>query len=234
MTTSVIYADPAGYVGTDGHDIGSFNATYSTARAGDNLTLSPTNPGGNTLGQTLGYYISQNFEQFDTSSVGAGSTVSAVVYEAYCYSDFSTTDFTIEGRIHDFGSLPVTTDDWVAGADLSGKTLLATAPTSSASDGELTWTSESAFLSNIDDTGYTRLILVSKEMTDDSEPIGAEYMALAVDTPPRLIIEYTTLTLIYGRPIADLATTGWAVTPLWSKVDDDPDAPDGTTVTASV
>jgi hypothetical protein len=39
---------------------------------------------------------------------------------------------------------------------------------------------------------------------------------------------------IYARPISDVATTGWSSTPLWSKVDDDPDDPDGTVVSASV
>ena len=28
-------------------------------------------------------------------------------------------------------------------------------------------------------------------------------------------------------------TTGWATAPLWSKVDDDPDSPDATTVTGT-
>lgn len=41
-------------------------------------------------------------------------------------------------------------------------------------------------------------------------------------------------TTVYVAPDADLATTGWSATPLWSKVDDDPDSPDGTTITASV
>lgn len=39
---------------------------------------------------------------------------------------------------------------------------------------------------------------------------------------------------VYARPIADVATTGWSTAPLYSKVDDDPDAPDGTVVSASV
>jgi hypothetical protein len=40
--------------------------------------------------------------------------------------------------------------------------------------------------------------------------------------------------LIYGRPDADIVITGWSTAPLFSKVDDDPDDPDGVTVTASV
>jgi len=35
------------------------------------------------------------------------------------------------------------------------------------------------------------------------------------------------------KPDGDMTTTGWTTTPLWSKVDDDPAAPDGTTITAT-
>lgn len=38
---------------------------------------------------------------------------------------------------------------------------------------------------------------------------------------------------LYARPDADIATTGWATAPLWSKVDDHPDSPDATVITAS-
>jgi len=40
--------------------------------------------------------------------------------------------------------------------------------------------------------------------------------------------------LAYAAPDEDISTVGWAVAPLWSKIDDDPNDPDGTTVTASV
>ena len=425
MPTVVIYAEPATYTDTsDGHDIGSSDATYATARAGSNLTLSPTIPAGNNVGQTTVtgvYYVNQNFEQFDTSYIGSGSTVSAVVYEASCNWDVSTTDFVIEGRIHDFGALPVATDDWVAGADLSSKTLvvtlatsgitvndyntytdvalpaninktgytrllfcskeqtdnstptgdeyvamdsgqwfnpprmtitysgstsvlmvyadvataasvssndvtystaragadlvtdttfvvgqshgtrhfiyesfiefdtvlavgsvtqvdidigadyilnvvtdfviearledygggevttadwvagadlssktlLATAPTTSLSNFELTWTSESAFLSNINDAGYTRIILVSKNTTDDSSAPDSESIDLAELPRPRLIIQYTATDLYDIPPTDDVTTTGWSSTPLWSKIDDDPDSPDATVITAT-
>ena len=38
--------------------------------------------------------------------------------------------------------------------------------------------------------------------------------------------------MAYAAPDADTATTGWSDAPLWSKVDDDPDSPDGVVITA--
>ena len=34
-------------------------------------------------------------------------------------------------------------------------------------------------------------------------------------------------------PTDDVTTTGWSSTPLWSKIDDDPDSPDATVITAT-
>ena len=34
-------------------------------------------------------------------------------------------------------------------------------------------------------------------------------------------------------PTDDVTTTGWTSTPLWSKVDDDPDSPDATVISAT-
>jgi len=39
-----------------------------------------------------------------------------------------------------------------------------------------------------------------------------------------------TLTLHAISPTDDVTTTGWSSTPLWSKIDDDPDSPDGTVI----
>lgn len=41
------------------------------------------------------------------------------------------------------------------------------------------------------------------------------------------------LTLQTVSPDADVTTTGWTTTPLWSKIDEDPASPDGTIITAT-
>lgn len=40
-------------------------------------------------------------------------------------------------------------------------------------------------------------------------------------------------TLHAVSPTDDVTTTGWSSTPLWSKIDEDPDSPDGTVITAT-
>jgi hypothetical protein len=39
--------------------------------------------------------------------------------------------------------------------------------------------------------------------------------------------------LTHAMPSDDVTTTGWSSTPLWSKIDDDPDSPDATVITAT-
>lgn len=48
-----------------------------------------------------------------------------------------------------------------------------------------------------------------------------------------IVITGQTVTLTYIAPDADTTTTGWSSTPLWSKIDDDPDSPDATVITGT-
>jgi hypothetical protein len=40
-------------------------------------------------------------------------------------------------------------------------------------------------------------------------------------------------TLVPVSPTDDVTTTGWTSTPLWSKIDDDPDSPDAAVITGT-
>ncbi len=175
MVVATIYSDTS-----DGM-IGSFSGTYSTARSGAGLAAY------NALnyfivGQDFSgglYFVNESFLSFDTSSLGASATVSAVVLDAYLTTDESTTDFTINARTFDWSSGGLTTADWVAGASISGNTLLATRATSGigSTGAYKAFTSQAAFLTapNLK-TGTVYMLLSSSRHEGNNTPGGLEQM----------------------------------------------------------
>jgi len=209
MSTLVVYSDTTdGWVYcidgvADDGEGGGVNGTYAAARAG---TGSPFGAFAATPYATVGqakivvnfteYQVFESFFAFDTSSIPDGDTVSAAVLNLTSYQNFSTTDFTIEARLHDWGA-SLTTADWVAGASLSGKTLLAHRDTASG------WTvdtaydlTDDAFAANVNKTGTTRLLLCSDHTTANTAPTGLEYVdAYSADQTgttrdPKLTVTY--------------------------------------------
>lgn len=182
MSTLVAYADVADGIinSVDGGDSAGFDGVYAPARAGTG------NPGLETIdttstvyriGQEHGngneyqfYAIWEYFFSFDTSPVGAGSTVSAAVLNLTSEYDGSVQDFTIEARLQDWGA-SVTGADWVAGADLSGKTLLAHRDTSSGFVASTAYDfTDDALPSNVNKSGMTRLLMCSSRQASGSAP----------------------------------------------------------------
>jgi len=209
MSTLVVYADTAdGHIGSyDGwnDDLDGWDGTYAEARAGTGDGTAVNVDGTSAL--TVGQYISQgdfvewrvfeSFVSFDTSSVGSGSTVSAAVLMVRATIDASDTDFTIEARLRDWGTT-VEAADWVAGASLSGLTLLSHYATAGG------WISttgydfvDDAFAANIVKTSTTRLILASANTASNTAPGGIEFLAgYAADYAgttydPKLTVTYT-------------------------------------------
>lgn len=154
MTTYTIYS------GTGDGTITSSNGTYSTARSGSGLSADTSDT---TLfvGQTaLGSFeCKEAFVSFDTSGV-AGAVTSATLSLFINGLELPSTNFTLNARRLDWGTL--TTADWIAGASLSGQTLLATYATSTGtSNAYAALTSQAAFLTNINQSGTTGIILSS-------------------------------------------------------------------------
>lgn len=170
-SVTVFYADA-----TDGF-ITSSNATYSTARSGSGQTADDTNTVF-SAGQVLNagtYFCYEGFIQFDTSSIADAATINSALLSLNVSADASTTDFTIEARLKDWGT-GLTTADWVAGASLGSQTLLASVSTSGIStDVYLDLTSDAAFVSNINKTGATRLMLCSSRHRGNNTPAGFEF-----------------------------------------------------------
>lgn len=122
MTTYTIFGSTE-----DGRIKGS-NATYLTARStGASGTKANTS---DTVGQLLGYECHELFLLFDCSGISGAETVSAAVLNLDLASNSSVTDFTVNLRSKNWGPTFDTPTDFVAGASLSGFTLLGTLATS--------------------------------------------------------------------------------------------------------
>ena len=181
MTTTVVYGDAAdGSVRSGGDDY-----VYASARSGAAL-YAATGGTVETFGQMDWSYqgdywvdqflVYEFFLSFDTSALTSGATVSAAVLRVTSADDRTTTDFTIEARLRDWGAT-LTTADWVAGASLSGLTLLGSYATSG---GFTTGTgydlSDTAMAANINKTGSTRMLLCSSRTVSGTDPTGEEYV----------------------------------------------------------
>lgn len=193
----------------DGY-INSGDTTYANARAGTGSVLSAST-GGSTalLGQLLAagsYSCREAFVSFDTSSIDDAATITAAVLSIYWDDDFTDDgDFTIEARAHDWGAT-LTTADFVAGASLSSKTLLASLGTASWATGYNNLTSESAFVSAVNKTGTTYVLLASSDQRLNTAPTGQHYVSLQMaetsgtSQDPKLTVTYSPAVEGTGSP----------------------------------
>lgn len=165
-------------------DIGQISSSaiplYSDARAGFNL-VTTTGFGAvrSNLGQSVQvfkgdneYFVYQMFARFDTS-VLAGGTITGATLKIYPTHDFSTTNFDIQARLHTWGTA-LTTADFVAGASLSGKTLLAHLTTSGLTVNAYNSMVTDALATNINQSGYTDIVFCSKNQVDNVAPVLSE------------------------------------------------------------
>jgi len=163
---------------TDGYIL-SQSAIYGNARSG-------TPVGTNTAGSQI--YIGQNFVSnlyniyeafvsFDTSAIGA-DTIASAVLSLRANFDQSTTDFTIEARLNNWGPT-LEAADYVAGEDISSLPLLAHYNTADGfTSGTFYNFVDDALPININKTGITHLLLCSKRTTDNITPTNAEYVGV--------------------------------------------------------
>jgi hypothetical protein len=175
---------------------------YATARAGSNLVVGNLADTNALVGQYIAgsdYNIVEQFEFWDTSIVGDSDTISAVDLSVYGVQNSSDTDFIMNARLHDWGGT-LTSADWVAGADLGAKTLLATYNTSSGfSIGAYNAFTENgtAFRDNINKLGNTSIVVSSSRHEGNNTPTGNEYMYFNSADPggttqdPKLVVTHT-------------------------------------------
>lgn len=207
MTTSTFYSATA-----DGQ-IESSNATYGTARSGGTLVA---NTGGTSanVGQVTGYACYEAFLSFDTSTIPDGDIITSVTLslDGTGATDGSDTDFTINARVYDWGP-SLTTGDWIAGASLSGNTLVASRSTSGwSASGYNDFTSEAAFLTAINKAGVTYLVISSSRHEAGTTPSGNEYVGFATAdnsgtaNDPKLVVTHISPTGTIASAIAPLTS----------------------------
>lgn len=189
-------------------DCSSLSSSYSTART---VAGSTSNTGTTQyIGQQYSggnYWIQEFFCGFDTSSIGAGATVTLATFSLYPHTDSSTDNFVAQARIFDWGGT-LTQDDWRSGdpADsnsLDEYTLVANYATSGGWSGAAykSLTSESAFLTNVAVAGTTYLVCNSDKQVAGTAPTRDEYIRFysaddatgggGTDRDPKLYVEYS-------------------------------------------
>lgn len=174
-TTDVIYADA-----TDGY-LYSRADIYSDARAGTGPSMILGGGGVIAAGQEYDdygdffYIVYEGFESFDTSVVGS-DTVSAATLTLTAWGNSGSSGDTLEARAQDWG-VSLTTADWIAGASLSNNTLLASIAMGWTGEAVKTLTSEAAFVSNINGSGSTRILLSSNQQRLGNVPSGMGLIA---------------------------------------------------------
>lgn len=184
-TTYTIFSDPA-------HVDGYISAAPSTADGGASAG-NVVQTGDIFVGQQVGAAY-EGFLAFNTSSVVG--TITAVTLSLWGVNDSSTTDFTVEARIYNWGTT-LTEADWRSPASLAALTLVASRSTASgwSTSGYNAFTSDPAFLTNINQAGTTRLIICSSRHRAGNTPSGNEFVGFrsveqaGTTNDPKLVID---------------------------------------------
>jgi hypothetical protein len=197
MTTSTFYASTA-----DGIII-STDTVYATSRAGSGLSANDAAVA-NQVGQDLvaaDYLCKQLFISFDTSSIPDTDFITSATLAMWLTADNSTTDFTLDARIHNWGAT-LTTADFVAGADLAAKTLVGTLASSGiGATGAYKDFTNVALPANVSKTGTTYIMLASRNQSDSVAPTGQERLSFSMadetgtTQDPKLTIVHAPLTI---------------------------------------
>ena len=127
------------------------------------------------------YTIWDGFLEFDTSSIPDGaSIVSATLSMCPSNVSYLGTNFTINAYTGtSWGGGSLTTADYQGSTEWGSLVLAASKSTSGMSAGtRYNFTSELNFLTAINKTGYTRLILISSRTISGTAPTGNEYIYL--------------------------------------------------------
>lgn len=180
------------------------DATYSNARNTTPAQSGTTNSF--TVGQMKDglnvYQTWQTLLSFDMSALsipgGANTTVSFMVGSNAVGDDMSDTDFTVEARIDNYGSIALA--DFVPGTSMSSYTLAASYTTSSGwnTNQYMTFALSGTVLKTAVDsaigTGKVQLLVDSSRVAAGNTPTGNEYVSGAplnnANYAPKIVITY--------------------------------------------
>lgn len=174
----------------DDRSINSADGTATTAQDGGGVkTLHSIGTGWFLeVGQAVGFNVSVALMRFNTN-IGAGYRITAATLDGSPYNDVSTQDFTLNAGIYDYGG-SVDTGDFRTRAQLAALTKVASRTT--AGGYASPFTSLAAFLTAINTTGFTNIILWSDRHEAGIAPTTDEYVryAISADTPFTLALTY--------------------------------------------
>lgn len=179
--------EPLDYIA--GGSILASSGTYATARAMTDPDIqSPSAYVGQSYDVMLVYNCWQCNWRFDLNSLPEGVTTVSVATNLMLVGDVSDTDFTIEMREYDWAD-PFYASP-IAGASLSGYTLLASLSTAGIAPGSITLTAEAALLTRIAQRGTLNVNVSSSRQRLNNTPTGDEYVHFSRDRSPRLLVTY--------------------------------------------
>ena len=154
---------------------------------------------------TAGPYYEANTAclEFDTSSIGASSTVTAVVLSLWGANTGPAQAFEAQVKAYDYGT-DIEAGDWRTPTQFAALTTLATLAVpgdSSVSTVAYTpFTSNGNFAAAINKTGLTRLIINSDRFAASTQPSSSERLPTWIDTTsgkePKLVVTYTELAFL--------------------------------------
>jgi len=180
------------------------NATYTTARSGGGTFATDTTATYMEVGQELFggvYYCYEGFLQFDTSSIPSDATITSATLELYVVAANTSSSGAgiLNVRVKDWGTT-VTSADWVAGASVSGQTLVAhSASMSSLTPSAYNTLTDDALAANIVKAGATKFMVTSDRFEAGTAPTGApngtEYVSIETangSNPAKLTVTWST------------------------------------------
>jgi len=189
VTTSTFFA------ATNDGELFSLSSVYVTMQAGagfSTTTTATTHRGGQGKSGP-NFQGFQFFMDFDTSSIPDTDEISAVTLSLRGEVDQSATDFVSEVYVFDWDTT-VTTADWRTPTQIGSLTRVATHNSSGFSGAYLAFTSDAAFLTAINKTGSTRLMVTSDRFRASTEPTALEYIVWASGNAstrePKLVVEH--------------------------------------------
>ncbi|MDZ7732192.1 MAG: LamG-like jellyroll fold domain-containing protein [Acidimicrobiia bacterium] len=167
--------------------IASTSATYSTARSGGGLELEADSPRVGQRAYSDGgtvYEVMEVLAEFDVSIL-PDAPIDSTAVTMWIATTAVDTAFDVEVREEDYGD-EITTADWVAGANLSGLTLLASVA-APASPGQVEASGETALATAIETAragdGKLRVVVASSRTRVGNTPTGDEYVTLLYSNP---------------------------------------------------
>ena len=184
----------------------SQNATYSTARSGSSLSASVGYAAYCGQQKSASFTLYEGFVSFNTAALPDTDDITTATLSLYGRSDVSDTDLVVNARLYDAGAT-LGTGDWIAGADASANTLLASWNSSGYAAAYVDFASEAALLTNIDPTGTLRMALTSNRFEAGTEPTDNEYVTFyaseeaGTTKDPKLVVTHAAASVPFRRAL---------------------------------